>query len=382
MKILLAGEYSRLHNSLKEALVQLGHEVVIVGFKDGFKNYPVDLPLYHNWSGKFSKKIKNLLYKLTGFDLNSYGTYLQIKRYRRKLHGFDVVQLINENAFYCTPFFEKKILHQLFKDNKKVFLMCCGTDYPTVKYYFDHPEFKSLLLPYLAGKIDDQSFENVLKYRRPEYKKLHDYVYKHISGVIASDLDYHIPMQNHPKYLGLIANPVNLEKLPYQNPEIKDKIIIYHGINNDNYYKKGNDFFEQALEIIAEKYGDRVEIETTRSVPYATYINLYHKAHILLDMVYSFDQGYHALEAMAQGKVVFTGAEKEFYDYYHLTEKVNINACPDVDYLVEQLSWLIENPAEIEAISQRARAFVEREHNYINIAKQYLKVWSEATKNQ
>jgi len=382
MKILLAGEYSRLHNSLKEGLVQLGHEVVIVGFKDGFKNFPVDLPLYQNWSGKISGKIKNILYRLTGFDLNSYGTYLQIKRYRRKLQGFDVVQLINENTFYCTPYFEKKILHQLFNDNKKAFLICCGTDYPTVKYYFDHPEFKSLLLPYLAGKIDDNSFQNVLKYRKPEFKNLHDYIYKNIVGVIASDLDYHLPMLNYPKYLGMIPNPINIEKLTYHTPEVKDKIFIYHGINNDNYYKKGNDFFEQALEIIAKKYGDRVEIETTRSVPYATYINLYHKAHILLDMVYSFDQGYHALEAMAQGKVVFTGAEKEFYTHYNLSEKVNINACPDVGYLVEQLSWLIENPSEIEAISQRARAFVEREHNYINVAKQYLKVWSETAKNQ
>ncbi|MBS1533912.1 MAG: glycosyltransferase family 1 protein [Bacteroidetes bacterium] len=382
MKILLVGEYSRLHNSLKEGLVQLGHEVVIVGFKDGFKNFPVDLPLYQNWSGKFSGKIKNLLYRLTGFDLNSYGTYLQIKRYHRKLHGFDIVQLINENTFYCTPFFEKKILNFLFKNNAKTFLLCCGTDYPTINYYYNHPEFKSLLNPYLAGKIDDISFQNVLKYRREEFKKLHDYIYKHISGVIASDIDYHLPMQGHNKYLGMIPNPVNIEKLSYHAPDIKDKIIIYHGINTANYYKKGNDFFEKALEIISEKYGDRVEIETTRSVPYATYINLYQRAHILLDMVYSHDQGYHALEAMAQGKVVFTGAEKEFYDYYHLTEKVNINACPDVGYLVEQLSWLIENPTEIEAISQRARAFVEREHNYINVAKQYLKVWSETAKNQ
>ena len=35
-------------------------------------------------------------------------------------------------------------------------------------------------------------------------------------------------------------------------------------------------------------------------------------AHILLDQVYAYDQGYNALEAMAKGKVVFTGAEKEW----------------------------------------------------------------------
>jgi hypothetical protein len=31
-----------------------------------------------------------------------------------------------------------------------------------------------------------------------------------------------------------------------------------------------------------------------------TYINSYNKAHILLDQVYAYDQGYNALEAMAK----------------------------------------------------------------------------------
>jgi glycosyltransferase involved in cell wall biosynthesis len=74
---------------------------------------------------------------------------------------------------------------------------------------------------------------------------------------------------------------------------------------------------------------------------------------------------------------VFTGAEKEFENHYNLTEKAAINAIPNVDYLVEQLSFLIENPAEIIAIGKRARAFVEKEHNYIKIAQQYAKVWAE-----
>ena len=46
MKILLLGEYSRLHNSLKEGLVALGHEVTIVGCGDKFKKFPVDYSIY------------------------------------------------------------------------------------------------------------------------------------------------------------------------------------------------------------------------------------------------------------------------------------------------------------------------------------------------
>jgi glycosyltransferase involved in cell wall biosynthesis len=156
-----------------------------------------------------------------------------------------------------------------------------------------------------------------------------------------------------------------------------DKIVIFHGINSESYLKKGNDYFEKALAIIEKKYTNQVEIITTRSIPYQEYIKLYNKAHILLDMTYAHDQGYNALEAMAKGKVVFTGAEKEFEMHYGLTQKVNINAKPDVDYLIAELSFLIENPGEIRAISKRARAFIEKEHDYIKIAEKYVNTWNQ-----
>ena len=377
MNILLIGEYSRLHNSLKEGLQELGHHVVILGFKDGFKDFPVDFPLVRKWDSGFLKKIKIGIYKLTGFNISSYLTYLQFKKNQSQFVGFDVVQLINENSFYCEYSFEKKILEFIFKNNKKVFLLCCGTDYPTVKYSFDHPELKSLVQPYLEGKIDDKNFQNVLKFRKKSFRKLHEFIYKNIKGVIASDLDYHIPMKTNPKYLGLIANPINVTNLEVQATNYLDKIVIFHGINSESYLKKGNDYFEKALAIIEKKYTNQVEIITTRSIPYQEYIQLYNKSHIVLDMTYAHDQGYNALEAMAKGKIVFTGAEKEFEMHYGLTQKVNINAKPDVDYVVAELSFLIENPNEIIAISKRARAFIEKEHDYIKIAKNYLDTWNQ-----
>jgi glycosyltransferase involved in cell wall biosynthesis len=94
-------------------------------------------------------------------------------------------------------------------------------------------------------------------------------------------------------------------------------------------------------------------------------------------MVYAYDQGYNALEAMAKGKVVFTGAEKEFMEHYQLSERVCINALPDVEYLVQELSFLIENPEEISNISKRARSFIEKEHHYVTIAQKYVDVWTK-----
>ena len=375
MNILLIGEYSRLHNSLKEGLLQLGHRVVILGFNDGFKEYPVDLRFEKKWDSGLLKKIKIGVYRLTRFDISSYLTYRQFLKNKSKFEGFDVVQLINENSFFCTPYFEKKILGSIFQNNTKVFLLSCGDDYSNVKYSFENPDFKSGVQPYREGKIDTKDFQNVLKYLRDDYCKLHEFIAENVTGIIASDIDYHIPLVSHPKYIGLIPNPINTDTIPFESLPVSEKTVLFLGINTESYYKKGSDYFEKALQIIQEKYPDAIEIIVTRSIPYAHYIEHYKKAHILLDMAYAHDQGYNALEAMAKGKVVFTGAETEFEAFYQLKEPVNINAKPDVDYLVAQLSNLIENPETIEIIGKRARAFVEKEHHYIQIAKKYTEKW-------
>ncbi|TBX68740.1 glycosyltransferase family 1 protein [Flavobacterium silvisoli] len=375
MRFLLVGEYSRLHNSLKEGLEKLGHEVIILGFKDGFKNFPVDFPLVRKWNSGILKKIRLAVLRLTGFDISSYLTYRQFLKNKSQFEQFDAVQLINENSFFCNYYFEKKIVNHIFKNNKKVFLLSCSDDYLNVQYNFENPQSKSGIQPYLEGKIKDKDNLSVLKFRTDSFRKLHQYIYSNCSGIIASDFDYDAPLKGNPKYLGVVPNPINTDLLKEEKLEIKDKIIIFLGVNRENCLKKGVDFFEKALQEIQKKYPEKTEVIITENVPYNEYIHCYTKAHILLDQCYAKDQGYNALEAMAKGKVVFTGAEQEFVGYYNIKEPVAINAKPDVAYLVEKLSFLIENPEEIKAMSKRARAFIEKEHNYIKVAEKYLAIW-------
>ena len=380
MKILLIGEYSGLHNSLKDGLQLNGHSVTLLGTGDGFKNYPVDIEVKSTiFEIPFLKFIAKIIDKLLKVSLNDFElgfkAYLKIKT----LKDFDIVQLINENAFKTTPWLETILVKKILKNNKNLFLLSCGVDYISVKYALENKFKYSILTPYLNDKLLLKKYRHILKYNSSEFKKLHRYIYKNIKGVISSDLDYHIPLIGEKKYLGMVPNPVNLKKLSYDFVEIEDKVIIFHGINSKNSTKKGNDYFIRAMEIIKKNYKESVEYIEVQDLKYRDYMKSYCNCHIFLDQVYAYDQGYNALEAMAKGKVVFTGAEKEWLEHYGVSEDgIAINALPDVNYLVEKLSILIENPKKIKDISINARKFIEDHHSYDNVANIYESKWLKA----
>jgi glycosyltransferase involved in cell wall biosynthesis len=377
VRILLVGEFSRLHNSLKEGLTALGHEVVIIANGDGFKNYPADLSTKAKWcETKLGNIPRQIIFRLTRFDIARIEFGIRFYFHLNKLKDFDVVQFINEAPIQTTPSLERFLLKKLIHQNKKTFLLCCGVDYLVAQHFIEKKERYSIMNPYFENPKSKKEYQFLLDFLSKSHKKTHQLIYQNIHGVIASDIDYLLPMQGHPKFQGLIPNPINMASIDFSELKIDDKIILFLGINRGTYFTKGITFFEKALEIVKEKMGDRVEIIIAENLPYQTYINQYNRAHIILDQVYSFDQGYNALEAMAKGKVVFTGAEIEFEKYYNLTEKVAINALPDVDSLVKDLTHLIENPSEISAIGRRARTFIEEHHNYKNCAEDYLSKWN------
>ena len=378
MKILLVGEFSRLHNSLKEGLLALGHEVVLVNNGDGFKNFPADISIRATFfKSKLGNIPRQICFRFFKYDLALLEHGIRFWWISKKLRNFDIVQLINESPIQTTSKLELFLLKRIFKQNQKIFLLCCGIDYSTVSHMLQKKDRYSVMNAYFedipeAKKQYDYFFDFVDK----PHKKIHTFLYKNIRGVIASDLDYVRPLLGNKKYLTVIANPINTDKITVIENKIHDKINIFLGINTGNSYKKGISFFEKAIAIIQEKYPNTIKVKITKNIPYSDYQKHFEKAHILLDQVYGFDQGFNALEAMAKGKVVFTGAETEFLNQYHLQEdEVAINALPDVDYLVTKLSFLIENPSEIERIGKNAIQFIQKEHHYITQAEKYVELW-------
>ncbi|MBE9576182.1 glycosyltransferase family protein [Flavobacterium proteolyticum] len=378
MKILLLGEYSRLHNSLKEGLEALGHEITIVGCGDKFKKFPVDFSIYARMCN--NNKIANFLFKsirkVFGLDFEKIEKAIRYYLLLPKLKDFNHVQLINSDALETYPILSRLLYKKLFKKIKSRSLLICGDEVPVVDYWFQKELKYSVLTPYFEDNSLENQFRFPLKYRKENYRKTFHWLKENCQNLITSDLDYEIPMQKLGFTTTFIPNPINTNQIVFQPLENIDKIIIFLGINRLSYLKKGIIYFEKALEIIQKNHADKVEIIVTENLPYNEYILQYNKAHILLDQVFAYDQGYNALEAMAKGKVVFTGAETEFLNMYQLHEdEVCINALPNENKIAAKLSFLIEHPEKIFEISKNARNFIEKEHHYQTIATKYLACW-------
>lgn len=99
MKILLVGEYSRLHNSLKEGLETLGHKVTIIATGDYFKNFPADIKLSRKYDHGILRKVKIGIYLILKKDITQISITKQFFKHKNNLINYDIVQLINERPF-------------------------------------------------------------------------------------------------------------------------------------------------------------------------------------------------------------------------------------------------------------------------------------------
>ena len=379
MRILLIGDYSGLHSALKKGLIQHPkvREVVLLGDGDKFKDLEVDRSIRPQWTNsRWGTFFRKAIHKVFRWDIAELEKGWRAQQHFKQLKDFDVVQLINDRPIQTIARWEKYLLQQLFAQNNKVFLLSCGIDVHGLQYLTTHPEEVSLFQPVFANPNLQHHYAYVDVYRQKGVIQTQKMILSHCQGIIASDMDYVNPNKAHPKYLGLIPHPVVIREYRAVEQAHDGKICIFLGINRGNYHQKGIAFFEAALAQLQKKYPNQIEICIVEQLPYAAYQQAQEKATIVLDQVFSKDQGYNALEAMAKGKVVFTGANDAFLAHYNLQEgEVCIEAKPNVAYLVEQLSYLIENKALISAIGKRAQQFVREIHDCETIANQYVRLW-------
>ena len=372
MRILLVGEYSNLHNSLQDGLLANGHEVSLISTGDAFKKLPSDVLIKAKRieSSRLLQTLRKGVFKFTKFDIATLEIGYRALDWLNDQTQFDVIQLINEYPFKTPYFIEKRIVKRLRQLTTKLVILACGDDYIYLNNIYKLAHHPILQHP-------DIDFPYSEKYLTATHKKYHELVFKLKDLVISTDLDYHPIYKGRTDYYGLIPNPVNLDNFNNTQPEKQNRIVIFHGVNRSNYYKKGNYYFDSALCIIRQKFSDRIKLICVTSLPYAKYIDSYREADIILDQTYAEDQGYNALEAMAQGKVVFTGASASFCERYQVApNSVAIHTIPDAKKIAQDLEKLILNPQRIAEIGTRAMRFVQEHHNYLKVAEKYVSAWN------
>jgi hypothetical protein len=363
MKILLIGEYSRLHLTLAEGLRLLGHEVLTASDGDGFKNYPRDVDLSRKSSG-VADTFSSLLSVIGKFG---------------KFKGYDVVQLINPCFTTQNVRVNNYLYKRLRKNNGKIFLGAFGDDSYWVNAclgnkIFDYSEF------FVDGQPINVDFNRqfIDKCIGTLLETFNKNLAQSVDGIAACLYEYYKSYEPFfSDKLRYIPLPMNIAEVVYQPvPEEPEKVNFFIGINKVREKFKGTDVMEKALARVKEKYPDRVIVTRVESVSYDVYQQLMSQAHVVLDQLYSHTPAMNALLAMAQGKVVVGGGEPYIYDLYGDTSNQPIvNVHPHEDDVFRKLEWLEQKKKDIPEISQKSRLFVEKNHDYIAIARQYLDFW-------
>lgn len=359
MKILLFGEYSGFFNCLKDGLVALGHEVFLASDGNGYKDYPSDFrwDSHHQW-GKFQH-----VYDLANIYLH--------KKY---FMGFDVVLIISPSLFSRMVWPNKPIYEFLLKHNKAVDLSSTGLYRYGFKYWYDKKDSKyfGYTNAYVKACKSPKDLTNL--YNDDILRWEEDYLHR-ITGIIPIWYEYAEPYRDFPNLKKAICTPININKFEYKPNIVRDgKIVFFHGLSRPC---KGGKYILAAFDKLREKHKDDAEFIAAGGLPFDEYMKLIDRTNVIVDDANSYSFCMNAFFSMLKGKIVMGGAEPEGNAELGYEDVPVVNICADVDQICEAIEDIIARKDEIEAWGLKSRQFVEKYHNYIDVAKQYVAQFEE-----
>lgn len=356
MKILLLGEFSGYFTNLKKGLVLLGHDVTLASTEDAWKKIKgTDYLLYETGIKNKWKALYNVLVKPI------------LKR--RDLYGFDVVQIVHPIIYPLS--IDKFMLSEIIDHSQKSFMSVAGNCYSLYKSWADGK------LGYYTYDDNLESYERYLD-ETPKSKKRIDtenYLYSKVDGLISIQYEYAVGVRERPNFKGSVILPMDTSNIEYTPNKIVDgKIRIAHGIIKEKF--KGTSYILEAMNIIKEKYPNDVELMVDGKMPLDKYLNWLKSCNILIDQCKEHAYGLNAMYAMAMGKIVLGGATKKSLEEHHIEHCPVVHIEPNVQQIVEQLESIIKRKDEFEKIGLECRNYVEKYHDCVKVAEQYIKIWT------
>tara|TARA_B110000503_G_C7153953_1_gene416407 strand:- start:969 stop:2039 length:1071 start_codon:yes stop_codon:yes gene_type:complete len=353
LKILLFGEFSGLHNNLKDGLVELGHDVTIAAGSDGYKNIGNDISLESSLPG------------LLGQLDTRIRPFLNLP----KLRSFDVVQIVNP-FFPNAKYFPRQFFYSMLRHfNDKFFVLAAGSD----AYYWRNGRKKLKYGP----------FDDFLKYdvKAPSFYMSRDDAFaynkrivENSDGLIPIMYEYELSYEGCEKRMNTIPLPVNTNKIEYRENVVQEKLVVFHGLSR--YGFKGTRHVEEAFEILNKKYPNDVECIIDGQLPINEYLEVMSKTHVVIDQTNTYSLGMNGIYALAMGKVVLGGAEPEGLKCLGVQSSPVINITANKQSIVMEVEKLLANRTSIPQLGFDGRKFVEDVHCHVKVAQKYINTWN------
>lgn len=365
MRILIVGELSGFAKELKFGFSSLGHECTVISWGDGKKHIE---QLEDDININYCIKKEGVFWKY----VNGFFSIFRIKSMvssLRKRGLYDVCFIIStgfikHNTWMSTNGLTRKQIRSLIKPQAKVFMSACGTDLPVLDGWQK-----------LRKHPDKKYFEK--SYSRRRIRRSYYLAAKTVDYVIPTHYEYAECYRRYAnefagRILPTIPLPINVYRFEPVNNLKDNKIIVFLGRTSTF---KGYDSMSKALDIIIQRHPNVVRVPQ-KFLPQNEYFKVLADANILMDQCTSFSYAMNALYGLALGKCVMTNNEPECCLEYGVDKMPMVNMTDDVDYIVNQLERLVNNPEVITEIGKKGREYAERMHDSKNIAGRYLKVFS------
>lgn len=375
MKILLIGEASFLHNTLKKGLVERGHRVTTMSDGNGWHDAPRDIDLRRD--GRWGK-------------LGGLRVVWQLLRHLPQLCGNDVVQIHNYQFVPLMYRWNTLLLRFLKLTNRRVVKGCFGDDPQIFRRQAQGvPAYSDT---YWSGQLQnadqhrDRIAEVVEHGAEASWRKT-----THMADALVACLYEYWLDYNEPPYaakLHYIPLPIECEEMVrwcdgemvkcVGNDAPSHPLTILIGLQPKRDFMKGAMKIAAFVEEVARRHPGKVLIKYVEGVPYDEYMHLLAEADVLVDQLYSYTPSMNSLAAMARGTVVIGGGEEEYYEFIgEKTLRPIINVRPDVpdEENITAIERALFTDGMLERMAQESIQFVHKYHDYRLVAKQYEQLY-------
>ena len=354
MKVLLVGEASGVHRNLKRGLEQLGVECLHLVQLDRPSGREFDGAFAPDWTGVSGGIARNL------------APYLRIAALPR----FDVINFVNT---ITTVVGLKAKYHDLPLLRSKARLMsyyALGCDElglirrnPALPYA---PCASCLASGEMLGR-DCEAFLN------PRFERSMQLANMYMDFAACSMVEYSGVEPAFPGNFVSIQFPVDVANIPFVPAQARAPALIVHTPTRRGF--KGTDVVLEAIALLGRHRQD-FRFRILEGLAYGDYLREVQQADIVLDQVHSQSPGMNALEMLAAGKIVLTGATALGRSFFPFMQDLPVvDAPPQASALAQALSTLLDRREDFPMLAAEGRSYVERNHGLLKVATLFKEEW-------